>query len=144
MKRVLLFTAVLGLGVLLWLRPAAACENVRDARLNDSPARDCAAPVVLFLGGVTPNGVRYLDIYGVGGGRVDLVLSLPSITWELAPPARDRTLIDTAVIPGTGQQVRVYLLLGGEVLVESNYEDGKPYTIVYDPDGAQAIIPVQW
>ncbi len=118
---------------------AFACSNVTDGRLNNSPALDCAAPIVLYLLPSDENGMGYLDIYGVGSGQSTLLIHLPSIDWQLAPPARDRTLLEIVGNPNNGQPIAVYLMLNGELLIESNYADGKPYVLRYDPDGSVLI-----
>jgi len=116
------------------------CLNVRDSRLNNSTALDCGASVVVYLQPGNDLGIGYLEIYGVGGGKSQLLISIPSITYEIAPPARDRTLIEGAVIPGGNQSVGAYLMLDGTVLIEAAYQDGKPYVIVFDPDGSPRIL----
>ncbi|MEO8395108.1 MAG: hypothetical protein ABI700_19075 [Chloroflexota bacterium] len=123
---------------------AFACSNVYDGRLNNSPAIDCAAPVVLYRVQPDENGMGFVDIYGVGNGQSNLLLHLPSILWEIAPPARDKTLLRIVGNPNNGQPIGVYLMLNGEVLIESNYADGKPYVLRYDPDGAVSILPIAW
>ena len=123
---------------------ALACDNVYDGRLNNSSAIDCAAPFVLYRLPPDENGMGYIDIYGVGSGQSSLLLHLPSILWELAPPARDKTLLDIVGNPNNGQPIGVYLMLNGEVLIESNYADGKPYVLRYDPDGAVSILHLAW
>ena len=135
---------ILGLLTILPNRNALACDNVYDGRLNNSPAVDCAAPFVLYRLPPDANGMGFVDIYGVGNGQSSLVLHLPSILWELAPPARDKTLLDIAGNPNNGQPIGVYLMLNGEVLIESNYADGKPYVLRYDPDGTPQIIHLAW
>lgn len=121
-----------------------ACSNVSDGRLNNSPAIDCAAPFVMYLLPADANGMGYLDIYGVGNGQSTLLLHVPSINWELAPPARDKTLLEIVGNPNNGQPIGVYLMLDGEVLIESNYADGKPYVVRYDPDGNVRVEHIAW
>ena len=123
---------------------AFACSNVYDGRLNNSPAVDCAAPFVLYRLPPDENGMGYVDVYGVGSGRSSLLLHQPSIHWELAPPARDKTLLDIVGNPNNNQPIAVYLMLDGEVVFESSYADGKPYVLRYDPDGAVLIQHIAW
>lgn len=130
---------LMGLWIIIVLTAArtdAQCKNVlSDARLNNSTALDCGAPVVLYELIDAVDGSGSLDIYAIGGGRVDLVASIPSITYQIAPPARDRTLIEAVGSPGSGQVIAVYLMLDGELVIETAYADGKPYVIRFDPDG---------
>jgi hypothetical protein len=135
---------VLGLVIALPNLSAFACSNVYDGRLNNSPAIDCAAPFVLYRLPPDENGMGFIDIYGIGNGQSSLLLHVPSILWELAPPARDKTLLEIVGNPNNGQPIAVYLMLDGEVLIESNYADGKPYVLRYDPDGIVSIHPIAW
>ncbi len=121
-----------------------SCENVNDGRLNNSSARDCAAPVVLYLQAPGADGIARLDIYGVGSGSSSLAVSVPSTIWEIGAPANDKTLIDFVGNPNNGQPIGVYLMLDGTVLIETAYADGKPYVIRYDPDGAPQILYAAW
>ena len=141
---VVILLALLVQGALFVAAEPASCLNVIDGRLNNSSARDCAAPVVLYLQPADENGMGYLDIYGVGSGSSMLILSIPSITWELAPPARDKTLIEMVGNPNNDQPVGVYLMIDGTVLIETAYADGKPYVIRYDPDGSPRMLYIAW
>ncbi len=112
--------------------PAEVCPNVLDGRLNNSGAVDCAAPIVLFHTG------DRLDVYGVGGGLSKIVFSIP----DSAIVSGSTDLLASGLIAGTGQIVSATLLGDGRLLLEASYEDGKPYTIVYDPTGSPTIVHI--
>ncbi|MEP7290329.1 MAG: hypothetical protein ABI835_01045 [Chloroflexota bacterium] len=114
---------------------SGGCVNVLDGRLNNASSIDCGAPVVLFA----VDG--RLDIYGVGGGQSQVVISIPLD--QIAAPSADQPLVQTAAIPGTGQPVSA-TISGGTVLIEAHYGDGKAYTILYTPGGSPSIQHIAW
>ncbi len=109
---------------------SGGCLNVLDSRLNNDSSVDCGAPVVLFA----TDG--RLDIYGVGGGQSQVIISIPLD--QIASPSEAQPLVQNAAIPGSGQPVTA-TITGGTVLIEAHYDDGKPYTILYNPDGSPPI-----
>ena len=105
-----------------------------DGRLNNSGAVDCAAPIVLF-----DNDGR-LDVYGVGGGESTLLFSLQDADIS----AGGSEVLANTSIPSTGRPVRATLQSGGSLLLEAFYEDGKPYTVVYIPNGEPSVTHLAW
>lgn len=106
-----------------------SCLSTPDGRLNDSPAVDCAAPVVLYR---TSDG---LDIYGVNPSNSQgiLLIRLASSEYQDAPSST--TLLEEVVNTASGQPVQVYLLAGGGIQVNAPYPDGKLYSVAWSPTG---------
>jgi len=108
--------------------PGHSCLSNPDGRLNDNPARDCAAPVVLYRnsGGI--------DIYGINPSNSQgiLLIQLVPSQYESDAPSGN-TLLDEVVNPATGQPIQVYRLAGGGIQVNAFYPDGKPYSVTWTP-----------
>ncbi len=108
--------------------------SMHDGRLNNSDAWDVAAPIVLY------KTDTQLTVYGVGSGQSDLLFSVDDA--DLV--AGEAAVIATATISSTGQPVVATLQSDGTLLLEAHYADGKPYTIIYQPNVSPAVVHVAW
>lgn len=114
----------------------APCGNVADSRLNNDTGVDCAAPLAVYDDGTT------LTIYAVnpdnGGGVLAIALTHAEID-AAGVPTDGSAVLATAVNPFTGQTLTLYRLVGGELQLNAQYPDGKPYSIVWSVDGATGV-----
>lgn len=107
-----------------------SCLSTPDGRLNDSPAVDCAAPVVLYRDSDS------FDIYGVNPSNSQgiLLIQLAPSQYEGDAPS-STVLLEEVVNPASGQPIQVYQLAGGGIQVNAPYPDGKLYSVAWTPTG---------
>lgn len=113
-------------------RVVDACPQLRDERINSDPSRDCAAPIAVY---VDEFGIK---IYGVNPynstGLIALFIPVEEID-ALGIPT-ENTLLGETTLLASGRQMRVYRLTSGEFQLDTFYADGKPYSIIWDENGA--------
>ncbi len=114
--------------------PGIPCEF--DTRTNDRPDKDCGAPIAVYFTSV------FFDIYGINpvNGNGQLVLRWSVSDDELTDdPPLSNELIGQGVNPYTGRPILVYRLTTGEIRIDTQYADGKPYIIVFDLDSPEEV-----
>lgn len=119
-------------------RPSVAGDDVRaacaisDGRINRD-AQDCAAPVAIYLSGSPTN----IDVYAIdpGSGSGKLAIHLTTADVDAVGVPAENTLLISATNPKTGQLISVYRLNTGEFQLNTTYQDGKSYIVVWDANG---------
>lgn len=114
------------------------CPHLLDGRINNNPARDCAAPVAIYPGSI--------DVYSVDPqtGRGHLTLRLSDETIAAVGVPASNTLVAQAANPFTSHPVSVYVLTTGEIQLNTFYADGKPYTVAWPADRPDALYHLDW
>ena len=116
--------------------PGPSCLSTPDGRLNDSPAVDCAAPVVLYRdsGGI--------DIYGINPSNSQGILLIEIAPSQYEGSPSETTLLEEVVNTASGQPIQVYQLAGGGIQVNAFYRDGKPYSVSWTP--SEGLTHLAW
>lgn len=108
------------------------CPHLRDGRINNDTSRDCAAPIAVYI---DEFGIKIYGVHPVNAtGLIALFVPVEEID-ALGIPAQN-TLLGATTVLHTGRAMQVYRLSSGEFQLDTFYADGKPYSIIWDADGA--------
>jgi hypothetical protein len=120
--------------------PGASCGNLSDGRLNNDPARDCAAPIAVYVEAGT------VKIYGIdpdnGGGVLAVALSADELHAFSASGVNQ--LLAEVNHPSTGRSIQVWWLASGEIQIITSYADGKAYSIAWPLDSIVDWYHISW
>ncbi len=110
----------------------SSSARLPDGRVN---AEDFAAPVALYGG--------LVEVYAIDPNTGQGILALQVTGEEIAVagiPEGENLILGTSVNPITGSPIVVSRLTSGELQLNTNYSDGKPYVLVWRPDSPELVI----